>query len=241
VLKQQASLEGFDWKVAEAWAEEGKKLLRGEDQWCSALRQRIFQVLWRNADELRAGGYMPVRLKIGEDEDINESEYIDAAKTAQALGMRVDDIGGDSIKQWAIAVLHKATFVTEEVVRAVLAADFNDTVAILVVRSDIRDDVGNVDLLHVLQGLVPKQAKFVLGLHLQSAMHHVDEAECKEQALASLERRDRLSKQLAPGKAAKRVFTEAEIGAEVTRINAEPPPHPSTRQSESECAHTRRR
>jgi hypothetical protein len=159
--------------------------------------------------------YIPVGLKIGED--IQESDYKAALRIAKRSGM--GDTGDDGIKKWAIAVLHKATLVAKEVVRAVLAADFNDTVAILVVRSDIRDNVGNVDLLHVLQGLVPKQAKFVLGLHLQCAMHHFDEAKCKVQALATLERRARLSEQLADGQAAKRVFTEAEIDAEMTRIN----------------------
>ena len=218
VLKQQASLEKFDWKVVEEWAQEGKKLLGGKDQVCSALRLRISSVLWSKASELRAGGYIPVGLKIGED--IQESDYEAASRKAKRHGM--GDTGDDSIKQWAVAVLHEATFVTEEVVRAVLAADFNDTVAILVVRSDIRDDLGNVDSLHVLQGLVPKEAKFVLGLHLRCAMRHVDEKNCKVKALAALKKRARVSSQLADGQPAMRVeFTEAELEAEMKKINME--------------------
>jgi hypothetical protein len=129
VLKRHPSLEGFAWTAVECWADFGKQLLEGNDLRCNGLRERISRLLWNNAAAIHAGGYMPVDLGIGRD--ITRTVYNRAVKRARTLGML--DPGDDSVKQWAVALLEPTTHFTEEAIRAVLAMDFSDMVAVLVV------------------------------------------------------------------------------------------------------------
>ena len=195
VLKQHPSLDGFDWTAVEAWADWGKRLASGEDRQCIGLRKRISRLLWDNATAIDAWGYMPVKLAIGRD--ITNANFRKALSTAEGLGMV--DPGDDPVKQWAVALLGSATHCTEEAIRAVLATDFGDSVAILVVRRDQCDGVGSADRLHILQDLVPAKAKFAVGLYMHCASEFADDERVKTEAQAYLNKQQRAaSKRRAP-------------------------------------------
>ena len=165
-LKQHPGLEGVAWTAVEAWADLGKRLTSGEDPHCTGLRARISRLLWDNVAAIRAGGYMPMPLRVGHD--ITDAAYRRALRTATGLGMA--EPGDDQVKRWAVALLESTTHFTDDAIRAVLAIDFNDDVAILVVRRDHASCDGSggyIDRLHVLQTLVPAKAELAIGVYLK--------------------------------------------------------------------------
>ncbi len=106
---------------------------------------------------------MPIDLSIGRD--ITKIAYGKAVKKAGALGMH--DPGEDYVKRWAVALLDPTAHFTEKAIRAVLATDFSDTVAILVERCDRvsehsgerTDSRGYTDRFCMLQDLMPAKAR----------------------------------------------------------------------------------
>ena len=148
---------------------------------------------------------MPVDLGIGQDRDITAAAYRKAVAKARDLGMH--DPKNDLVKKWAVALLEPKTHFTEEAIRAVLATDFSDLVAVLVVRSDLNSEHSGEDAdsrrcIHRLchtQELVPATAKIAIGVYLMCAAEFANDSDVHKEVEATMDRQSRAQrKRTAP-------------------------------------------
>ena len=214
MLKQQPGLQNVKWGPFDEWASLGKNLLRGDDTDCAKLRERICRLLWTKSDKCTT--YFPKGPTIKDDGDIAPAQYKRALQTAKRMDLLCDvasfDPEKDFVKGWAVAILDQRTHCTDAVMRAVLAADFEDAMGILVATRVARDDSASrkrnyVHMIQDQQDLVPVDALFVIGIHHHSAIQFISDEQIKMLVETKLKEKKLGSRSSSNGR--KRKGTEA--------------------------------
>ena len=214
LLKQQPGLQNVKWGPFDEWASLGKDLLRSVDTGCARLRERIGRLLWTNAD--KCSKYFERGPTIEDRGDIAPANYRRALQTARKICLLGEDASVDPekdfVKGWAVAILDQRTHCTDAVMRAVLAADFEDAMGILVATRVARDDSASrkrnyVHMIQDQQDLVPVDALFVIGIHHHSAIQFISDEQIKMLVETKLEEKKLGSRSSSNGR--KRKGTEA--------------------------------
>ena len=158
-LRLQPSLQGVDWKPVEEWAAFGHRLKNQEDLECRQLRRHICLKLWGELPKCRQ--HIKAPLRVNKNGDINQTNFKDALRIAKELGLA--EPGDDLVKRWIVALLHHKTHFTEDAVRALLAVEFKDSLAIFFAQ---QRRIGDQDIhffSHV-QPWIPETALYGIGL-----------------------------------------------------------------------------
>ena len=187
-LRLQPSLQGVDWKPVEEWAAFGHRLKNQEDLECRQLRRHICLKLWGELPKCRQ--HMKAPLRVNKNGDINQTNFNDALRIAKELGLA--EPGDDLVKRWIVALLHHKTHFTEDAVRALLAVEFKDSLAIFFAQ---QRRIGDQDIhffSHV-QPWIPETALYGIGLFFIPAAEIVS-----QQPSSSKRSRKSESAQLAP-------------------------------------------